>query len=1553
MSDHPSESISFDRLADSFVARLRSGERPALSEYVDRYPEHAEDIVDLFPALAEMKCLKPDPDAPTGSFAVGGVLVHDAPNPTRLGDYRILRLIGQGGMGVVYEARRESLHAHVALKVLHRRFQAQGGFLGRFRNEARAAARLHHTNIVPVFDFGDHDGILYYVMQYIPGQGLDRVLEDVKLLRESGTSGRPAAGPSARLARSVAEGLLTGFFDPRVPVPGNLTDPTEVAPSLDPTRSAVAPPPDPTPSGSESESPGVVPTLGSDSSGSGQARYHREIARIGAQVADALAHAHSLGILHRDIKPPNLLLDARGNAWVTDFGLAKVEDGEAALTDPGDILRTLRYMAPERFSGHSDRRGDTYALGVTLYEMLALRPAFGAIDRALLVRQILNDEPTALRKLDPKLPRDLETIVRKAMAKDVVLRYASAAEMAEDLRLYLEDRPLKNARRTTPSERAYRWCRRNPMVASLCVATVALLLAVVTVSTTAAIREKKSNDALGRELVKVEIAEKKALEQLARAEESDREKSEKLWEAKLATARASRYSGRPGQRIDSFAALAQASELGRQLGHPPDRIAKIRNEAIAALALPDLQITKAFGDWTSDLVSVDLNATFELFATTDLAGRCIVRRVADDVEVARLPQASRPRSITFGGDRWLADFDTSSGATTVRIWDIAAPVPGLMVEDEKKVVSLSFRLDGGQVAILHADGSLAIHDLPGGQIRRELPLQAVPREPLIRLHPSLPYLVLTSSYSSAPRLIQWETGESAEVKLPWPEGRSHVGEWSEDGRTLVIPGPEGEGVAHYEFAGDPPVARLLRGTSGLAARSRVALNRSGDRLFSRGTNNSTAMRDSISGRILFEPLGFNALPSSPPRLKVDKERRRLFPARVDDPVRRFGYWSIAEGQESRLIPSESPGSMGRWVGITPDGRLGIGVSGQKVHLYDLDRGREAASIPFGDLGMFNFYVAFDPSGYLLTNPRGGCLRWPIRSPAAGSDTVVVGPPERLELPPRENMTSSSLDGKVIAQAVMIGSPGGWLLHPGRREPARNLHPGLSMGNAHVSPDGRWVMFAGSPGSIFVHDAETGAQVCSMPGQNGRSLFSPDGKWLATDNDNGRLYAVRTWQPGPQLGHGYLACFSPDGTLAVLSTGGGPLRLVEVASGREVARFEAANANSEQAAMSADNSRLVANHPDGLRVWDLRLIRSELSTIGLDWNAASFPPRSKPEGPLTVQVLGIDLLDHDSVASRCRRVLAALRAGGLSGLILNSADELIQSGWHGPGMAAYHLGLRRDPAMTHLRLHRGMEHFGRGAWDAVVEDFRAALAGEFPCEFRHEARIRLAWSYHEMGRPADAAATLAGDLEAPGDTRPVIEKACLRLLLAELFDLDGQPDLARREREAAASLSPNLAEAANHMAWGWITRKAGSTLGDNEQNVPFAVFLASKAVELEPRESMYGNTYGLALYRSGRYAEARSALEANLRLGIEKTFAWDLFPLAMCQQRLGDRKAARETFDRTVTWLKENPGKTMESAADLAELQAEAGRLIPSTATNLGVLPGFLEQILDGQARTPH
>ena len=193
--------------------------------------------------------------------------------------------------------------------------------------------------------------------------------------------------------------------------------------------------------------------------------YWQSVARIGLQVAEALDYAAGQGVLHRDIKPSNLLLDLHGTVRITDFGLAKALDSED-LTATGDVLGTLRYLVAERLTGVSDLRGDIYGLGITLYELLTLQPAFSTGDRSQLATQILYEEPPRPRSLQANIPRDLETIILKSMAKQPADRYPTAALLAEDLRLYLEDRPI-HWRRIGPAERLWRWCRRNPLIASL------------------------------------------------------------------------------------------------------------------------------------------------------------------------------------------------------------------------------------------------------------------------------------------------------------------------------------------------------------------------------------------------------------------------------------------------------------------------------------------------------------------------------------------------------------------------------------------------------------------------------------------------------------------------------------------------------------------------------------------------------------------------------------------------------------------------------------------------------------------------------------------------------------------------------------------------------------------------------------------------------------------------------------------------------------------------------------------------------------------------------
>ena len=446
----PSQSKRWPRSSWSGSARASGRRLTSMSLGIPTWPTRS---ATFSPCLGLVEDFKPGSGDATGTFA--GAEIPGLEKPIeRLGDYRILRVVGRGGMGVVYEAEQESLGRRVALKVMAGHRLSDPMLLARFAREARAAARLHHTNIVPVFGVGEAEGVHYYVMQFIQGQGLDAVLNELKRL-EAAQEGRldsTAERVGEVSAADVARSLLAGRFS----VLGTASADSGDLPS------------------SEAESgPGAAGT--SSLASSGPSAYARSVARIGLQAAEGLAYAHEQGILHRDIKPSNLLLDAHGIVWITDFGLAKATTDDD-LTHTGDIIGTIRYMAPERFQGRCDARSDVYGLGLTLYELLAKRPAFDEADRGKLIKQVTESEPPGLLKLNRALPRDLATIVHKAIEREPSHRYRTASDLADDLRRFLDDRPIA-ARRITAAEQLWRWCKRNPLAAGL---SASLLITLVT-----------------------------------------------------------------------------------------------------------------------------------------------------------------------------------------------------------------------------------------------------------------------------------------------------------------------------------------------------------------------------------------------------------------------------------------------------------------------------------------------------------------------------------------------------------------------------------------------------------------------------------------------------------------------------------------------------------------------------------------------------------------------------------------------------------------------------------------------------------------------------------------------------------------------------------------------------------------------------------------------------------------------------------------------------------------------------------------------------------------
>jgi serine/threonine protein kinase/WD40 repeat protein len=1307
-SSDSSRDALLEWLSEEFVERHRRGERPTLTEYAERHPELATEIRDLFPALVQIEDLKPIPGDLTGAF-VPTSEPRDGPIPERLGEYRILRQLGSGGMGVVYEAEQESLGRHVALKVLPRQALLKATYRERFRREAKAAAKLHHTNIVPVFGVGECEGTHYYAMQFIPGEGLDRVLRDLRRLRAAPGQPTTATGLSAA---SVAQSLVTGRFTSPAAAPAE--EPPARLPAPEPTAA----------DGAHGSS-----TL---STGGPEGHYYRGIGRVAVQVADALAYAHRQGILHRDIKPSNLLLDHQGTVWITDFGLAKAE-GADDLTQTGDIVGTIRFMAPERFDGRSLPQSDVYGLGVTLYELLTLRPAFDDMNKARLIEKVLHEPPMPPRKLDPRIPRDLETVVLKSLAKDPAERYATAEAVAEDLRRFLADRPIL-ARRSTWRERTWRWCRRNPAVASLLTLVAALLIAVATVSTFSAMQLTTA---------------------LTRTQQAERNARVREAEALVGQAHGTRLSGRPGRRFEALDALGKAAAIGRGLDQPPEWFNRLRNEAIAALTLTDIHITHSWEGFPPGTRFATVSEDFELYARTDEHGACSVLRVADDTVVARLPALEEQTYAVFGPGRLLGLHGLPSGRW--QLWDLAAAEPIRRLGTDE-VNWVDFRPDGKRVALSHRNGSVSVYATDTGVCQHRLEPNVITRDLHIQLHPTEPFVACCSYFSKTLQIRDLASGDVLfSLTLPWTGGTGRCA-WSPDGCTLAVPDGNGGPIHFYRF---DEVARSLHLTravpappsesSGLAVR----FNPLGDRLVGRGWSGIIHLFDVPTGRWLFSSLSLPGLDKESARF--DPTGTRLAAARVGAREERIGLWSVADGREYRALVHDGPGQTNGPLAIHPGGRLVAQVFPDGVALFDLETNREVA---FATAPLGACRICFDGVGNLLTNSSVGFFRWPVRPDPARPSRFTIGPPERLPFHAGSSFIAASRDGKVIAQAMYNGygmTPfaGGWVLHPNAPKPYR-LEAGTSMGTAGVSPDGHWVAFGEHSPRVHVYEAATGRRVWRSAA-DGHDVFrfSQNGRWLVTENDGGRVYRVGTWEPGPQLGPGFPRDISSDGRLVVMAMRDGIYRLVELATGRELAQLEAPTRSAPFAFFTPDGTRLVTDAADGLRVWDLRRIRAELTKLGLDWDSPPYPeaPKIRPE-PLEVRVVGAELI-----------------------------------------------------------------------------------------------------SSRPMGL--------------------------------------------------------------NNQAWKLAT-------GPAEQRDPVkALKLIQEAVKLQPKAATVLNTLGVVQYRNGLFKEAIVTLEKSLAAGKGQSDAFDLFFLAMCHAKLGDKAKAKDCFHRAVKWVAAQKDLPAQHAQELQTFRAEA------------------------------
>jgi WD40 repeat protein len=1453
-------------LADSFLARFRQGERPSVEEYAAKYPELADQIRELLPALVVLEQEKSVAGAANGTSADLGQGSHAAdtgPTPQQLGDYLILREIGRGGMGVVYESVQQSLGRHVALKVLPRQALAGSSQLERFRLEARAAAQLHHTNIVPVFGVGECEGVHYYAMQFIQGQGLDIVIDALRGLRDGGAAAGEPGGLACGTEGSgdqpftvaFTRALLTGQFAAAGPEPESERAPAPAAARPGPDEALTAPQPERAGLPSARLSGFHATGAGSSaelSSSEGGAPYYRSVARVGVQVAEALAHAHSHGILHRDIKPSNLLLDAKGTVWVTDFGLAKAE-GSDALTNTGDIVGTIRYMAPERFSGWSDPRSDVYALGATLYELTTLVPPFCESDRLKLIQQVLHDEPLPPRKLDRRVPRDLETIVLKALAKEPGQRYTTAEQMAEDLRRFAADRPIL-ARRFSAAERTWRWCKRNPLLAAAVGTVAAALVAVAAISMIYAGKQAQAKNEIsglaGR--LRGSLAESNRLlatRNLDRGQAAF-DKGEigpgMLW--MIECWRSAIDAGAPAWQHAARANLAAwwpyYGRLKVVISHP--------SPVVAAAFSPD----------NCTVISGSEDGTAQLWDTASGMPKCPPLRHGKTVI-----------AVAFSPDGKLAM--TGSYDNTAQVWNATTGEPtGERLKHQGPVISVAFHPGGKMVLTGSQDKTARLWDAATGKPMGP-PLAHAGEVARVAFSADGKTVVLSSLDTMSPvgRARLWDVtslqpiGEllqpGATVQFS-PDGRTFwTGGWSArrwDATTARPIGPP------LEFAGRTPVyafspdSRIIvaaseeltaqlwdttkRAPFGLplkfpAALRAVAFSPDGKTLVTGSRDKKARLWDVETGSFL----GFLEHRGPVITAAYSFDGNTILTAGEDGTMRLWDAgWRPPQGQ-SLDAPTDNPVYK-----VSPD--LGVvvtaraGADGVHVQLWNRATGR--AKVPkIVLLGGTNFDLSPDSKTLLSIMPDRKIRFWDA------STGVPCGP--AFEQPESFDCFTFSPDSKALLLGGTAGTAWIWDVPTARLRGKTPMLRG-SVDAVGWSPDGRTFATGLEIAEVQVWDAATFISLgkpIPHPGAVGRVVFSPDGKSILISGEDGtaRLWDLATREPRiPPVSHdgGYLwgMDFSLDGR--TMTTGGDDkaVRIWDVGTGQPIGPILKREFPLREARFPPDASRLVTRDRSGLfRIFPLpQQLPDDLERLSAWVEAFTGLTLEHRQGL-------IDVLDNAAWQKRRERLME-----------LGGPPETGTEEWLDPILVS------PDPTA------RARSWLGRGYLDLVEAEFAQAV------RLRPD-HLQIRYQY-------------VLSLLALGN------KTGLRRECAVLLDRFG------------SSTDPS---AANDIAWACVL--APDAAADYKEPVRLAGVAVSGARGRE--KSVFLNTLGAALYRAERFQEAVDRLEEGIRLRQGQALPQDVVFLALAHHRLGHNTQARSWLERFKTYV---PSKVPQQSWNELEIR---------------------------------
>jgi WD40 repeat protein/serine/threonine protein kinase len=909
--------------------------------------------------------------------------------------------------------------------------------------------------------------------------------------------------------------------------------------------------------------------LGSQSGGGaapqpGPAIDVRTAARLGVQAAEALEHAHQLGVVHRDVKPANLLVDQAGHLWVTDFGLALLrQDGR--LTKTGDVVGTLHYMSPEQTAasrGLVDHRTDVYSLGATLYELLTGRPPFDVAFRPELLRQILEDEPRPLRRLNAAVPPDLETIILKCLAKAPTERYATAQDLADDLRRVLEDRPIQ-ARCPSPWQRASKWAWRNRKAVGVAFVLLALAVVGLAVSTALVWQAKQQAETA------LDVKNRKVVDlKVALAEE--RRSACGYFVTLAAREWEDGKAGRMGQLLEACQPDTRRWEWRylRQLLHADLGTLWDHTDTVTCVALsPD-------GRW---LATGSRDHTIKLRD----AGTGVATQTLDGGQHPVLAVAFTPDGqaiLTADSEGWVKVWRLADG-TVLRSWR----------GHEKPIHGLSVSADGQLVATASEDATAKVWDLATGEERCTLTGYAGTVWCAAFAPAGAPPLLAASD--SQGLLKVWDVRTGTVVFSRQQRNASVAVSFSPDGQCLAVTG--GSQVALLDVATWRQRGILQGHTNSIMS---MAFHPDSRHLATASYDCTVRVWDAATGRKVNSFRGHTGAVFA---VVFSGDGRRVISAGADRTVK---FWDATANQERRLLAGHEGKVPG--VAFSPDGgRLASVGWDRTVRLWRVPGGGEPVTLE-GHRGNVDA-VAFSPDGRLLAT--GGPQTILLWDPASGRKVHELRTPGRVSRlawrPDGHELAVASFwtnEDRALCSEVNFWDPEtGQLVHTIR-------NGGGAWCGVAYSPDGRYLALGDTFTCITVREVAGGREVFRCQGADLQSrdsiIFSPDGRRLAAA---GPESGVCVWdatpagaveERGPLLtlvGHARpvqgLAFSRPEGNRLASASMDGTVKVWEVDNGWEVLTLHGdGSENILDVTFSPDGHLLAAGSSNGkVLIWDGR------------------------------------------------------------------------------------------------------------------------------------------------------------------------------------------------------------------------------------------------------------------------------------------------------------------------------------------------------------------------------